>query len=187
MRLKNQKNLAVLSQRSTVSRQLCSVNPQGGFTLLELLIYASLTAMVVGIFSAVLITVTRVQEQQSASTQVTSELNSVVNVIKNRIHGGIDAHKFNEYEIQIINATTTPTIITYDPAAQKLRISEEPVGAFDLTSNRVRVTAMEIVELRSGSSTAIQIAITMMASSTNPRQQATKTLRATAAPLRQAQ
>ncbi len=164
---------------------------QRGFTLIELMIYVGLTALVMGLFAAILITVTRITGQQSSSSQVTSELSFLMTTIKREIHESLGATVNNTQVILIKDATTNPvttSIINYDADAKKITIEKTgpaPTTASPLSTNHITVDNVlfeKMVDETNPSSTIIRMTITASANTTNPQNQSTKTLTATAAP-----
>ncbi len=166
-----------------------------GFTLVELLIYTGITAIVIGLFAGILITVTRIQGQQNSSADVTQQLNFLMSTIKRHVHSSV------EYSIDgdtnaltlIIDPGTAPAtqkVISFDNEGKRILIaSSSPSGTTEdqLSSAGIGVDQLLFTELSQGSSTAIQIVITASASTTNPTQVLSRTLQSTAAVLVQEQ
>lgn len=172
-----------------------SVAANGGFTLVELLIYTGITAIVIGLFAGILITVTRIQGQQSSSADVTQQLNFLMSTIKRHIHSSIEYRidaGTNALTLIIDPGTTPPTqkVISFDSTGKRILLaSSSPSGASQdqLSSVGIGVDELLFTELSQGSSTAIQIVITASASTTNPTQVLSRTLQSTAAILVQEQ
>lgn len=154
-----------------------------GFTLVELVIYVGLTAIVIGLFGGIMITVVRVQSQQTSSRQVGEELAFVMNVIKRDVRDSTTLTVATT-TLTIGNATTTNPIVI-DISSGVVRKSEAGGTAYALTTNKVVADSLTFTNLSSGSSQAVRVTLTLSyASSTNPQRAFTQTLQATAAPLK---
>lgn len=154
-----------------------------GFTLVELVIYVGLTTIVIGLFGGILITVVRIQSQQTSSRQVGEELAFAMNVIKRDIR---DSSYISTHDtwMSLITPSSSGEIII-DTASGIIRKQETAGGDFlPLTTNKVTVSALSLTTLSQGSSKAVKISITMSFNTSNPQQQYTQTLQATAAPLK---
>jgi len=156
---------------------------QRGFTLIELVIYMGLMSIVVGLFAAILVTIVRIQTQQTSSRQVASELNFIMNTITRDVRNS-QALSVTSSTLTITTneASTTPTIITLaDGAVAK---KEGTNATSTLSTNRVVADALAFTELSSGTAKAVQIVLTLSFNTSNPTQVFTQTLQTTAAPLK---
>lgn len=154
-----------------------------GFTLVELLIYCGLTLIVVGLFGGIIITITRIQSQQTAVRQVAAEADFAMNVIKNDIRNSSFAETHDTW-MSLITPSSSGEI-TIDSAAGTIREQMVSGGAFlPLTTNKVFVNALNFTTYASGSNKAIKIKFTISYNTTNPQQSATQTLETTVAPLK---
>ena len=63
-----------------------------GFTLLEVLIYVTIFAIVLGFLSVILITTTRVEMRESAATEVTQQSSYVVQTIQRLVRESSQIH-----------------------------------------------------------------------------------------------
>ena len=54
------------------------INNKKGFTLIEVLLYTAIFAIVGGLTTGILLTVTQVQQRESASAEVTGQLNFIM-------------------------------------------------------------------------------------------------------------
>lgn len=167
---------------------------QAGFTLIELMIYVSLTAVIVGLFGGILIVTTRIQGEQNSSVQVTQELNFLMNSIKRYVHDS------TSYVISSPTQLVTETndgvnrlsqTINYDSILKEVDLTEDDgVGApvvSRLSSNKIHIDGLTFTDIRQGSSTAVHINIVATASTTNPVNAITRTLESTASSLVQEQ
>src|SRR5687768_10239551 len=62
---------------------------QRGFTLIELVIYMGLMSIVVGLFAGILVTIVRIQTQQTSARQVAAELNFVLSTITRDVRDSV--------------------------------------------------------------------------------------------------
>lgn len=158
---------------------------QKGFTLIELVIYMGLMSIVVGLFAAILVTIVRIQTQQTSSRQVASELNFVLNTISRDVRSSQALSiATSTLTITTSEASTTPTIITIEDGA--IAKKEGSNATSTLTTSRVIADELTFTELANGSSQAVQIILTLSFNTENPTQVYTQTLQTTAASLKKA-
>lgn len=153
-----------------------------GFSLIELLIYVGLTAVLLGLFSGVLVTILRLQNHQSASNQVLSELNFVMSRIKQEIRDS-DSMTINSQRIIVHDASGNTKI---ELTSGAIIIDPPDAGATPLTSQRVNVDDFTYTE-KTGSNgvKTVELSLTFSYISDNPQQQATHSLTSTALPINQ--
>jgi type II secretory pathway pseudopilin PulG len=162
---------------------------QRGFTLVELMIYTGLTAVIIGLFAGILITVTRIQGEQNSSASVTQQLNFLMNTIKRHIHSSVEYsidEEDNSLTLVIDPATSpmTTKVLSLDTTGHRILLaSSSPDGTTTepLSSVNIGIDELIFTDLRQGSSTAIQIVITASATTTNPQTDVSRTLQSTAA------
>lgn len=155
---------------------------QQGFTLIELVIYMGLMSIVVGLFAGILVTIVRIQTQQTSTRQVISELNFVMNTIARDIRDSSSLSvATNTLTIGTSVATTNPTIISIESGA--ITKKEGSQATSTLTTNRVVADELTFTELVSGSNQAVQMVLTFSFNTENPAQDYTQTLQTTVAPL----
>lgn len=161
-----------------------------GFTLVELMIYAGLTAMVVGLFGAILVTILRVQGEQSSSSQVSSELSFIMTTIKRHIHEAVSIDTFVPNQLTI-NKNSSVIILTFDPDTHALIISDTSIPSIEqINSGRINIDSATFDRLQDAdnpASLAIRVSITASANTTDPGRQTSRTLQATASPFLQSQ
>ncbi|PIR86982.1 MAG: hypothetical protein COU11_03125 [Candidatus Harrisonbacteria bacterium CG10_big_fil_rev_8_21_14_0_10_49_15] len=164
-----------------------NLKSQQGFTLIELLIYTALTAIIVGMFGAILITVTRVQGDQSGSTKVTRELNFLVGALRQRINdaeiinsGGVDSLIYEPASFP-----GTSTTIALDGSV--ITVAENGESAAPLSTDQIRVDYLEFDLLTDEDSTVVQITLTVSNNTNNPDEAASKTIQTSVAPFLLAQ
>jgi type II secretory pathway component PulJ len=155
---------------------------QKGFTLIELVIYMGLMSIVIGLFAGILVTIVRIQTQQTSSRQVSSELNFIMNTITRDIR---DAQSLSvttsTLEITTYEASTTPTIITIENGAVAKK--EGANATSTLSTDRVFADALTFTNLSSGDTQAVQVILTLAFNTENPAQEYSQTLQTTAVPL----
>lgn len=163
---------------------------QAGFTLVELLIYVSITAIILGMFSAILITITRVQSRETSASKNINELGFLMTEMKRLIRSAVDlnvAGGTNSSIDLIISATTTPVTtltISHVPASNSILLaSNGPSGAASstLSSSQIRVDSLTFRELSSGASKSVNISLTGTVFPNNATLKLTRTLESTAA------
>lgn len=161
-----------------------------GFTLVELIIYVGLTAMVMGLFGSIIITILRVQGEQSSSTQVSTELSFIITTIKKHIHEAATVQS-NGTQLSIIKNDSNHVTVLFDIGSHSIVIADDSIGPSErINSNRVNIDSALFEKLQDATnplSAAIRMTITASASSTDPGRQSTKTVRATASPFLQSQ
>ena len=171
------------------ARQLSTVNcqrsrkSQQGFTLVELLIYVSLSAVVIGLFGGILITATRIQGEQSSSAGVTRDLNFLVTTIRTYVHETVSYSWISASEVVLSTDHGTTRTIVYLSDEKLINVIDNDGGSpvtSQLSSTNIRIDDLTFTDIRSGSSTALQFSITASASTTDPGREATRTLRSTA-------
>ena len=161
-----------------------------GFTLVELLIYVTLSAVVIGLFGGILITVTRIQGEQTASASVTSDLNFLSNTIRGYVQDSVSFEvPASDHVVLYTDHGTTRTLLYL--SAEKIinLVDNGPNGEVvsQLSSSRIRIDDITFTDIRSSSSTALQFSITASASTTDPGRQATRNIESTASSFVQAQ
>lgn len=170
------------------------LSASSGFTLIELMVYVGLTAIVMGLFGAILITVTRIQGQQSASSQVISELSFVMTSIKRHIHESASVDVVSPGRLELVKdpdalPPETATIL-YDSTNKVIVLNEEGLDPHPGALSTNKITIDDVVfekfsDSNNISSVAVKISITASTNTTNPQNQVTRTLTATAAPFMQ--
>ena len=161
---------------------------RAGFTLVELLIYVSLSAVVIGLFGGILITATRIQGEQTSSAGVTRDLNFLVTTIRNYVHGAVSYTRDSATQVTLATDHGTTQTIVYLPDEMLINVIDSDGGTpvtSQLSSTNIRIDDLTFTDIRSGSSTALQFSITASASTTDPGREATRTLQSTASTLLQ--
>lgn len=150
--------------------------------MIELVIYMGLMAIVIGLFAGILVTIVRIQTQQTSSRQVASELNFIMNTITRDVR---DSQSLtvttSTLEITTYEASTTPTIITIENGAVAKKEGSNATST--LSTDRVTADALTFTDLTSAGAQAVQIILTLSFNTENPAQEYTQTLQTTTAPL----
>ncbi len=167
-----------------LSNVKCPQRKAAGFTLIELVIYMGLMSIVVGLFASILITVIRIQTQQTSARQVTTEINFLMNTITRDIRDSLDLDVTGTSTLTITTAasSTNPIIIMLEDGAVKKKEGSQATST--LSTTRVVADQLIFTKLVSGSAQAIQISLTLSFSTDNPAQEFSQTLQTTAAPLK---
>ena len=148
------------------------LNKIKGFTLMELLIYVGIFSIAAGLLTGVLFTVLKVQQKESSSTEVTQQLNFVMQTIQ-RLVKESSAIIVNSTSTDFSNDATTgtsqarlvlrmkdsganpttdkdPIVIWKDSSTNVIKMSEG-IGSnqkiSDLTNNRVIADKLEFMKL----------------------------------------
>ncbi len=154
-----------------------------GFTLIELLIYCGLTLIVVGLFGSIIVTITRIQSQQTAVREITTQADFVINTIKRLIRdsNGLSVTT-NQLTVGTDSSSTNPTAVANLNGV--IYLQEDGSPAQPLTTSRVVANELTFTDLYSGASEVVNIKLTLSFNTNNPQQAASQTLEAAAAPLR---
>lgn len=160
-----------------------------GFTLIELIIYVSLTAIIIGLFGGILIVTSRIQGEQNSSVQVTQELNFLMNSVKRYVHESVGFSVVVNDQLLTHTREGFTRLVSYDAGEFKIEVTDDDgIGQPDvsrLSSTKIKIDDLSFTDIRQGSSTAVHISITASASTTNPLNAVTRTLESTAASLMQ--
>lgn len=159
-----------------------------GFTLIEILLYTAIFAVVGGLTVGILLTVTQVQQRESAGAEVTGQLNFIMQTVQRLVS------KSSNIEIEPGIATSTLKLRMEDPAKDPtclslvdglIKLAEGPgtnpddctTITSDLTNSRVIVNTFNFKKFTQypGHDT-ISIDLTMTYNTTNPKGQVQRTL-----------
>ncbi len=158
------------------------------FTLIELLLYTAIFAVVGGLMVGILLTVTQVQQRESAGAEITGQMNFVMQTIQRLVS------QSSNIEIETGVATSTLKLRMQDSAKDPtclslvdgvIKLAEGPgenpgecnTDTSDLTSSRVIVDALTFKKFAQypGHDT-VSIDLTMTYNTTNPKGQVQRTL-----------
>ncbi len=160
-----------------------------GFTLIELLVYVAIFAIIAGLTTSILLIVTRVNQKESSSAEVTGQLNFVMQRLQQLVR--------ESSNIDISAGTTTSTLklrmkdIAKDPTCISLvngviKLAEGPDATnpnnctptiSDLTSDRVIVDTFNFQKFTQyPGHDALSVSMQMTYNSTNPQSRVQRTL-----------
>ncbi|MBI3273645.1 MAG: prepilin-type N-terminal cleavage/methylation domain-containing protein, partial [Candidatus Colwellbacteria bacterium] len=165
------------------------ISPASAFTLVELLIYVAIFAVTSGTLTAILLTTTRIQNNEVAGIQVTQELNLVLETTQRlvrdaslieKVYEGVTetapCTTFCSVKLRMQNTALDPTVIRSTATAIYLKQGVNPETT--ITSNRVIVNSLNFTKFDIiGGHATIQIDASLTYNSTNPQLAITKTLR----------
>lgn len=171
-----------------VSKRKRGIWHKKGFTLVEVLLYVAIFAVVAGILSAVLITVIRTQSRDAASNEVATQLDFVLTTVQRLVRDAslIDivyegtststaCSTYCTMRLRMEDSTREPTIIRSDASGIYLKegASDEVVLTTDkITVNNFTITKFEIA----GGHASAQIDASFTFNTNNPQLVVTKTL-----------
>jgi len=171
-----------------VSKRKRGIWHQKGFTLVEVLLYVAIFAVVAGILSSVLITVIRIQSRDAASNEVATQLDFVLTTVQRLVRDAslIDivyegtststaCSAYCTMRLRMEDSTREPTIIRSDASGIYLKegASDEVALTTDkITVDNFRLTKFEIA----GGHAAVQMDVSFTLNSSNPQLAVTKTL-----------
>ncbi len=154
---------------------------QGGYTLIELLVYTVIFAISVAVFSGVLLTFTRVNTQTSADAELTQQLAFLQSIIQRLVMDSANIENeagmaSTTLILRMASSTLDPTIISSDANAIYIKQGNNPQEA--LTNSQVKVSQFEAVKYENpGAHAIVRVSISLAYNSQNPYQQITRALR----------
>ena len=176
-----------------------------GFTLIEILIYVAIFAVVSGFFVGILLITLRVQGTQSGLVEISSQLNFAMQTIQRHVR---EANSISAPASGTSGSTLTVNkpagVVTITrgtcgaPAVvNAICVTEAGAAALPITTSKIGVTTLNFTHFTNPSSLpcpgtpcvpateTIQIEITANNLSINPEQSVTRTLRSAASPFKQ--
>ncbi|MBI3045933.1 MAG: type II secretion system protein [Candidatus Harrisonbacteria bacterium] len=151
-----------------------------GFSLLEVLIYTAIIGIVGSLFSGILLSVTRIQNQQNAAAEVNQQLNFVINNIQRLIRESsyIDIAAgavTSTLTLKMRDSAKDPTIITV--ANGKVTLQQGGASPLELTTSAVTVDKLAFLKITNyPGHDSVQIDVTLSHNTSNPQMQFTKSL-----------
>ncbi|MDP3052656.1 MAG: prepilin-type N-terminal cleavage/methylation domain-containing protein [bacterium] len=158
-----------------------STSNQGGYTLIELLIYTVIFAISVGVFSGVLVTFTRVQTQTSADAELTQQLAFVQSTIQRLVRESANIQNpagvaSSTLVLRMASSSLDPTIISSD--ANGIYLQQGTGEVIPITNNQVKVAQFQATKYENPDAHAIvQVNLALTYNSQNPYQQITRALK----------
>lgn len=162
-----------------------------GFTLIEILIYISLITIIAGLLSGILLTITQVYQRESASNEVTSQLNFAMQTIQRLIRdsSNIDISAgitTTAIKLRMADPLKDPTCISLDENNGVIKLAEGPAAPestnctaniSDLTNDKVVVNVLNFKKsTQPPGHDGVSIELTMSYNSSNPKSQVQRTL-----------
>ena len=149
-----------------------------GFTLLEVLIYVTIFAIVLGFLSVILITTTRVEMRESAATEVTQQSSYVVQTIQRLVRESSQIESAISSDLVLRMATASKDKTTISLSGGKIYLQEGSGGTSKpLTSDKVTVNSLSFQKFSNPpGKDVVEINITMTFNSSNPQFAISKTL-----------
>jgi len=165
------------------------MNKNKGFTLIEVLLYTVIFAIVGTLTTGILLTVTQVQQRESASAEVTGQLNFIMQRLRQivsessniEIEAGVAT---STLKLRMKDSTKDPTCISLNNGVIKLAEGPDPSNfnnctstTSDLTSDRVIVDTLNFKKFTQypGHDT-LSLDIQMTYNSQNPKSRIQRTL-----------
>ncbi len=151
-----------------------------GYTLMELLIYIAIFAVASGIFTAILLSITRAHQRLTAGSEVTTQLRFVQDTIQRLVRqSSLIENKPGETSAELIlrmrNSAIDPTIISADNNAVYLK--QGTADKTSLTTTRVKVDNFEVTKYENpGGKAIVELNITLTYNSPSPLMQISRTL-----------
>lgn len=151
-----------------------------GFSLLEIVIYTGLITLVGTLLSGILISVTKIGNQQGASTEVNQQLNFVLQNINRLVRDSslVDmpsATATSSLVLRMKSASEDPTRIFL--SNNKIYLKQGAGEASPLTNDQVLATNLNFVKISAyPGHDSVQIDLTLSYNSQNPEQSFSKTL-----------
>jgi hypothetical protein len=147
-----------------------------------------ITAIVVSMFTGILVTVARIQSRQTSSSRSINEAGFLMNTIKRIVHESVDLSVPESGILDLTISTSTVPMtkkrIQFDTASTSIILGENgPDGATTstLSSNNIRIDEVVFIDKSSGLSKVVDNSITGTVFPNNATQSLTKTLRSSAA------
>ena len=163
----------------------------GGFTLVELMIYMGIFAIAATTITGILVTTVRVQNQEIASTEVTQQLNFVLNTVQRLVAQSSEVESayegtnpsnpcttFCTLKLRMVPSGTgglDPTLIS--STASGVYVQQGTGAQTALTNTQVAVNNLKFtVYSTTGGHATVQVNASFSYNSTNPQLAITKTL-----------
>lgn len=152
-----------------------------GFSLIEILIYSTLIAIVGSFLGGILISVTKIQNKQAASTEVNQQLNFVLQNIHRLIResSAIDipaTTPVSSLTLRMEEPLNDPTLIYLSDSAVYLKVgSADPVLLTSTTTTKIDDLKFTRISAFPGHN-SVQIDLVMSYNTENPERQFTRSI-----------
>lgn len=149
-----------------------------GFTLLEVLIYVAIFAIVLGFLSSILIITTRVEMRESAAAEVTQQSSYIIQTIQRLVRESSQIESAGASNLVLRMASSSKDKTTISLSGGKVYIQEGSGGSNPLTSDKVTVNSLNFQKFSNPpGKDVVEITVTMTFNSSNPQFAISKSLR----------
>ncbi|MEK7481786.1 MAG: tail fiber domain-containing protein [Patescibacteria group bacterium] len=161
---------------------------KNGFSLIELLIYVSIFAVVAGLMTSILITILKVSQKESASVETSEQLSFVMQTVSRLIResSNIEIASANSLKLRMKDSSKDPTCLYLEN--QTIKLAEGPdssnlencdlTSASNLTSSKVIADKLDFSKISNyPGHDVVSIDIQLTYNSNNPQSQTTRALR----------
>lgn len=159
-----------------------------GFSLIELLVYVSIFAVVAGLMTAVLITILKVNQEESASVETSEQLSFVMQTISRLIResSNIETASANSLKLRMKDSAKDPTCLYLENQTIKIIEGPDPSNpqncnlnaSSSLTSAKVIADKLEFSKISNyPGHDVVSVDIQLTYNSNNPQSQATRNLK----------
>ncbi len=168
------------------------------FTLIELLLYVAIFAVVAGFFTSILLITLRVQNTQTGIVEVSTQLNFALSRVQQYIQGSTaitsPASGASANSLSVTGGSSgaiTIALGTCGGVSNAICVTDSS-GTNPLTSSKIAVTNLNFTHYTTASNNpvtpgteTVQISVTATNNTTDPAKLVTRTLQAAASPLNQ--
>src|SRR3990172_4395735 len=162
--------------------------PKKAFSLIELLIYVSIFAVVAGLMTSILVTILKVSQKESASIETSEQLSFVMQTVSRLIResSNIETASADSLKLRMKDSAKDPTCLYREN--QIIKLAEGPDSpnnndnctptASNLTSNKVIADKLEFSKITNyPGHDVVSIDIQLTYNSSNPQSQTTRNLK----------
>ena len=152
-----------------------------GFTLFEILLYVGIFALVAGLFTGILLVVTRIQASQTALLEVNGQLNFAIQTIQRLVRSSsnvdVEAGKsLTSIRLRVADPAKDPTLILVSNGA--VEIKEGSAASSTLTTSSVVADSLQFIKYTNyPGHDSVQIDLTLSYNTTNPQGTVSRTIR----------
>ena len=159
------------------------MNQRSGFTLVEVLIYATVFSVSAVFLVNILATITNIQLKQTSMNEVNQQLSFVSETIKRYVRessvitntAGVAS---SSLALRMASSTLDPTIIYVDASSTAMHLSQGTSTSITLTNDKVTVGNFSITKFENpGGMAVVQIDLTLDYNSTGAQSKASQTWR----------